>query len=77
MSLNVYCSAPRIVVKDIAVKTVVVTGASSGIGREIALAFGRQGARVAVHYRSDEDGAKEVDAAIRDSGGGPRSLVVT
>lgn len=55
--------------KDIAEKTVVVTGASSGIGREIALAFGRQGARVAVHFRSDEDGAKEVDAAIREAGG--------
>lgn len=54
---------------DIADKTVIVTGASSGIGREIALAFGRHGAQVAVHYRSDEDGAKEVDAAVRESGG--------
>ena len=55
--------------KDIAGRTVVVTGASSGIGAEIALAFGRHGARVAVHYRSDEDGAKEVAAAIEESGG--------
>ena len=55
--------------KDIAGKTIVVTGASSGIGAAIALAFGRHGARVAVHYRSDEDGAKEVAAGIEESGG--------
>lgn len=55
--------------KDIAGRSVVVTGASSGIGAEIALAFGRYGARVAVHYRSDEDGAEQVAATIRDGGG--------
>lgn len=55
--------------KDIAGRTVVVTGASSGIGAEIALAFGRYGARVAVHYRSDEERAKAVGAAIEESGG--------
>jgi len=45
--------------KDLADKTVLVTGASSGIGRAIALAFGSRGARVGVHYRS---GRKEADA---------------
>jgi len=56
-------------VKDIAGKTVVVTGASSGIGREIAVAFGRHGARVVVHYRSDAAGAHEVADLVNDGGG--------
>lgn len=55
--------------KDIAGKTVVVTGASSGIGREIAVAFARHGARVVVHYRSDAAGAHEVADLVNDGGG--------
>lgn len=41
-------------------KNVLVTGASRGIGRTIALEFGRQGANVAVNYAGSEAKAKEV-----------------
>jgi NAD(P)-dependent dehydrogenase (short-subunit alcohol dehydrogenase family) len=41
--------------KPVSEQTVVVVGASSGIGRATALAFGREGARVVVAARSTED----------------------
>lgn len=49
-------------------KTAVVTGSTGGIGRAIAEAFGREGARVVVNGRRG-DVAEEVAAGIRDSGG--------
>jgi len=55
--------------KDLAAKTVLVTGASSGIGRAIALAFGGRGARVGIHYRSGHAEAEAVAEMIRDGGG--------
>lgn len=48
---------------------VLVTGGSSGIGRAVALAFGRSGAQVGVNYRSDRAAADAVVAAIGDGGG--------
>ena len=48
---------------------VVVTGAGSGIGAAVARGFAASGATVAVHYRSSEDGAREVAADIESSGG--------
>ena len=42
----------------------LVTGASSGIGREIAIELGRAGCRVAVNYLDDAAGATDVVAAL-------------
>ncbi|WP_250456149.1 SDR family oxidoreductase [Caballeronia sp. ATUFL_M2_KS44] len=50
-------------------KTALVTGASRGIGRAIALALGKAGARVLVHFGSAEDAADAVVEAIRAAGG--------
>ncbi|RZK73611.1 MAG: glucose 1-dehydrogenase [Pedobacter sp.] len=50
-------------------KTVVVTGASSGIGQGIAIAFGRLGANVVVNYHSDEEGATNTLNEITKAGG--------
>jgi glucose 1-dehydrogenase len=55
--------------RDFAGQVVVVTGASLGIGRETALAFGRRGARVVINYRSHRDQAEEVAQLIREAGG--------
>lgn len=50
-------------------KTAIVTGASSGIGKAVALLFAREGARVAVTYHSGEERAREViDRIVRDGG---------
>ncbi len=50
-------------------KVAVVTGASRGIGRAIALAFGKAGASVAVHYNGNEAKAAAVKAEIEEAGG--------
>jgi len=47
----------------------IVTGGSRGIGRAIALALGKEGARVAVNYASSPDKAEEVAAEIAKLGG--------
>lgn len=47
---------------------VLVTGASRGIGKHIALALARAGFDIVVHYRSRETAAKSVLKAVRDIG---------
>jgi NAD(P)-dependent dehydrogenase (short-subunit alcohol dehydrogenase family) len=49
---------------DLSGRTALVTGASRGIGKAIAIALGRCGARVAVHYRTGASLAEEVVAMI-------------
>jgi 3-oxoacyl-[acyl-carrier protein] reductase len=50
-------------------KTALVTGASRGIGRATALALGRAGAQVLVHYASGKTEALAVSDEIRAAGG--------
>ena len=53
---------------SLAGRAMLVTGASSGIGRAIALASARAGADVAITYRSNERGARDVEREIRSLG---------
>ena len=47
----------------------MITGASRGIGRAVALALGARGATVAVHFGRRDDLAREVVAAVEAGGG--------
>ncbi|HEY0785780.1 MAG TPA: glucose 1-dehydrogenase [Acidobacteriaceae bacterium] len=47
----------------------IVTGASSGIGQEIAAELAQQGARVVVDYVGSPDGAEETLSRIKSAGG--------
>jgi 3-oxoacyl-[acyl-carrier protein] reductase len=49
-------------------KVAFITGSSRGIGRAIAEAFGREGAKVVVNYVADSTAAAAAVAAIRASG---------
>jgi NAD(P)-dependent dehydrogenase (short-subunit alcohol dehydrogenase family) len=49
-------------------KTALVTGASKGVGRGIALEFARQGCDVVLNYHSDARGAEETGEAIQALG---------
>ena len=46
----------------------IVTGADSGIGRAVALAFAREGADVLVSYLSEDDDAAETVRLVEDAG---------
>ncbi|MGZ0040725.1 3-oxoacyl-[acyl-carrier-protein] reductase [Paenibacillus polymyxa] len=54
--------------KPLSGKTALVTGASRGIGRSIALALAEAGANVAVNYAGSEAAATEVAELIRAKG---------
>ncbi|MBA4538111.1 3-oxoacyl-[acyl-carrier-protein] reductase [Bacillus aquiflavi] len=49
-------------------KTALVTGASRGIGREVAIELAKQGANVAINYAGSKDKANEVVAEITSIG---------
>jgi L-rhamnose 1-dehydrogenase len=49
-------------------KKVLVTGASTGIGRAVAIGCAQHGADVAINYRSDDEGAQAALAGIEAAG---------
>lgn len=55
-------------------RSVLVTGASKGIGRAIALRLAQDGFNVVVHYHRDAAGAQQTLADITDAGGMGRIL---
>lgn len=50
-------------------QVVLVTGSSRGIGAEVAVRAGAEGATVAVHYFRSEAGAERTVGRVRDAGG--------
>lgn len=54
---------------DLQGKVALVTGASRGIGRAIAVALGARGARVVINYAANEDAANAAAAAVAAVGG--------
>jgi 3-oxoacyl-[acyl-carrier protein] reductase len=59
---------------DRTARTVLVTGASKGIGQAIAERVARDGYRIVVHYRSDLSGAETTLGRVREAGGDGRLL---
>jgi 3-oxoacyl-[acyl-carrier protein] reductase len=57
-------------------KTALVTGASRGIGRAIALALAKAGARVLVHYGRSAQDAESLLASIRSTGATAHAIQV-
>ncbi|RYG44054.1 MAG: glucose 1-dehydrogenase [Chitinophagaceae bacterium] len=55
-------------------KTAFITGADSGIGQAIAIAFAVEGARICIGYHSDRAGAKETASLISKIG--TKSMIV-
>jgi NAD(P)-dependent dehydrogenase (short-subunit alcohol dehydrogenase family) len=49
-------------------KVAVITGADSGIGRAVAIAFAREGADVVISYLNEDSDAKEVQQLVEDAG---------
>src|SRR5205807_2014450 len=66
------CSRPQdcisIVDIDLTAQRAIVTGASTGIGRAIAVALSRAGADVAIHYGSSRKEAEETARAVESHG---------
>ena len=49
-------------------RAALITGADSGIGRAVALAYAREGADVAIAYLDEDDDARETQRLVEDAG---------
>ena len=56
-------------IEDLAGRRVLITGASTGIGAAVAVAFAAQGCKMALHYREHESEARAVAAQVVALGG--------
>jgi glucose 1-dehydrogenase len=63
-------------VKKLSGKVALITGADSGIGRAIALAFAEEGANILVCYHSDEQGGRETVSGVQAHGRSGRAMHV-
>ncbi len=61
--------ANPVITKRFPGRSVLVTGAGTGFGAEIAVRAAQEGARVGVHYRNSKDGALKTVARIEELGG--------
>lgn len=58
-----------LVIPDLAGKSVLITGASGGIGAAIARGFAAQSARVAIHYNTGREAAETLAQKVAGQGG--------
>ena len=49
-------------------KRAVITGADSGIGRAVAIAFAREGADILISYLKEQDDARETQHLVEEAG---------
>jgi hypothetical protein len=49
-------------------KKAIITGADSGIGRAVAIAYAREGADVLIAYLNEHDDAKQTERLVKDAG---------
>ena len=49
-------------------KKAIITGADSGIGRAVAIAYAREGADIVIAYLSEHDDAKETQRLVEETG---------